>query len=71
MEHIWIKEEREDEKEDVDISIFSLLTSKVFLNLLFFLILLIQNFVYIFYFYILELNFCLNEHFILQGRACG
>jgi hypothetical protein len=71
MEHIWIKEEREDTKEDVDISIFSLLACKVFLNLLFFFILLIQNFVYIFYFYILELNICLNEHFILQGRACG
>jgi hypothetical protein len=67
MEHNWIKEEREDEKEDVYISIFSLLASKVFLNLLFFFILLIQNFVYIFYFYILELNFCLNEHIILQG----
>jgi hypothetical protein len=36
MEHIWIKEEREETKEDVDISIFSLLACKVFLNLLFF-----------------------------------
>jgi len=50
MEHIWIKEEREDAKEDVDISIFSILACKVFLNFLFFFILLIQNFVFIFAF---------------------
>jgi hypothetical protein len=66
MEHIWIKEEREDAKEDVDISSFSLLACKVFLNLLFFSILCL-----FLHFYILELNICLNEHFILKGRACG
>jgi hypothetical protein len=50
MEHIWIKEEKEDTKEDVDFSNVSLPACKVFLNLLFFFILLIQNFVFIFAF---------------------
>jgi hypothetical protein len=31
MEHIWIKEEREDKKEDVDLSNVSLPACKVFL----------------------------------------
>jgi hypothetical protein len=42
MEHIWIKEEREDTKEDVDLSNVSLPACKVFLHQSF-IIMLYQN----------------------------